>query len=80
MPRYIITIRKPDQPTVYYLSKRGLRCYTAEHVAIYRTLGRAEDELEYFIRMMPAFRLTIEQLPPRMRAERAVLFAVEIAR
>lgn len=77
MPRYIVTIRRPEQPTVYYLSKSGFRCYSAVNVAVYRNLNAAVDDRNHFANLMPEFRLSVEKLPARVRSiSRAVLSAV----
>jgi hypothetical protein len=77
--RYIVTIRKPDQPTTYYLSKRGLRCYDARNVAVFTHELDARGDRDYFAAIMPAFILTVERLPARVRnVSKALLSAVPI--
>ena len=65
--RYIVVIRKPGQPQAYYLSRNGLRCYTAKNVAVLRTLRDAEEQRDHFSKLMPEFRLSVEVLPAHVR-------------
>lgn len=46
-----------------YLGKRGVTVYDAAKAAIYKTIEAARDEMEYFVRVAPVYRWTIERLP-----------------
>lgn len=77
--RHIVTIKRRDQPTVYYLSKSGLRCYTAKYVAVFRSEADARSERDYFAAQMPEFVLEVERLPAHVRnVARAVLSATPV--
>lgn len=65
--RYVVTIRKPNQPTTYYLSRNGLRCYTAKHVAVFKSEKDAREERDHFAPMMREFVLSVERLPANVR-------------
>jgi hypothetical protein len=65
--RYILTVRKPGQPQTYYIGKKGWRCYDARNVAVFPSIERAQDELEYFAKTMKEFRVSIEVLPANVR-------------
>jgi hypothetical protein len=75
MGRYVVVIRKPDNPVSYYLSKRGLRCYDHRNVAVFRKLSDALEEREHFAGLMRDFRLTVEKLPPRLPVAKGLLSA-----
>lgn len=76
--RYVVVIRRPDQPTSYYLSKSGLRCYDHRNVAVFRKKAEAIAERNYFAHNMPAFVLTVEQLPARVSVAKGLLRAVPV--
>jgi len=65
--RYIVTIRKRDQPIVYYLSRNGFRCYTPAAVAVFKSEGEACEQRDYFASLMREFELEVERLPANVR-------------
>lgn len=65
--RYIVAIRKRNQPTCYYLAKSGFRCYTPANVWVMHSLEMAKQERDYFASLMPDFELTVEVLPANVR-------------
>lgn len=78
MGRFIVTIRQPGQPTCYYLSRTGFRCYTPANVAVLHTLAEATEQRDHFAALMPGFVLTVERLPPRVSVSAAILRAVPV--
>jgi hypothetical protein len=81
MARYVIVIRDRREgtaPVSYYLSKSGLRCYTAANVYVARSLKDAEEQRDHFAGLMTGFALTVEKLPARVSVAVGLLRAVPV--
>ncbi len=78
--RYVVTIRKPEQPTTYYLSRNGFRCYSAGAVAVFHSEQEAREERDHFAPMMREFVLAVERLPAGVRnVGKALLSAAPVS-
>lgn len=73
--RYVVSIRKPSQPTTYYLSRNGFRCYTAAAVAVFKSEVDAREQRDYFAPLMREFELVVERLPAGVRSLRKALLS-----
>lgn len=76
MSRYVVTVRKPNQPQTYYLSRNGFRCFDARNVAVFKSEKDAAENRDHFAAVMREFVLAVEVLPPNVRnLEKALLSA-----
>lgn len=75
--RYVVTIRKRSQPTAYYLSRNGLRCYTAANVAVFKSEAVAREQRDHFAAIMREFELSVERLPAGVRNLSKALLSAE---
>lgn len=72
--RYIIVARDERTPIVKYISRSGCLTYSAERAAV---IGNdIKNELAYWRKVLPAYRVSAEQLKANQRMPKAALFAV----